>query len=178
MVPEVRTSEGPDCPLRAFAHWCLLFRQSQMYQGLSGQVDSGQSKGPHVAVGAPDHRAKPRDLAAGKTTRPYRTGSHGETETPRRSRARLRQLMKGDRVVVRTKRGEVIAKMLQRQTPKSLELASFKADQEISLPSDRGRGVDRPHHLGEPVKIAERSNGLIRAIVLYSALAARPLKSP
>jgi len=37
----------------------------------------------------------------------------------------------GDRVVVRTKRGEVMAKILQRQTSKAIELASFNPDQEL-----------------------------------------------
>jgi phage repressor protein C with HTH and peptisase S24 domain len=31
----------------------------------------------------------------------------------------------------RTKRGEVMAKILQRQTPKTVELASFNPDQEL-----------------------------------------------
>jgi phage repressor protein C with HTH and peptisase S24 domain len=37
---------------------------------------------------------------------------------------------RGDRVVVRTKRGEVMAKILQRQTSKAIELASFNPDHE------------------------------------------------
>jgi phage repressor protein C with HTH and peptisase S24 domain len=37
----------------------------------------------------------------------------------------------GDRVVVRTKRGEVMAKILQRQTSKAIELASFNPDHEL-----------------------------------------------
>jgi phage repressor protein C with HTH and peptisase S24 domain len=39
-------------------------------------------------------------------------------------------IRRGDRVVVRTKRGEVMAKILQRQTAKSIELASFNPDHE------------------------------------------------
>jgi phage repressor protein C with HTH and peptisase S24 domain len=37
---------------------------------------------------------------------------------------------RGDRVVVRTKRGEVMAKILQRQTAKGIELASFNPEHE------------------------------------------------
>jgi phage repressor protein C with HTH and peptisase S24 domain len=37
---------------------------------------------------------------------------------------------RGDRVVVRTKSGEVMAKILQRQTAKTVELASFNPDHE------------------------------------------------
>jgi phage repressor protein C with HTH and peptisase S24 domain len=37
---------------------------------------------------------------------------------------------RGDRVVVRTKRGEVMAKILQRQTSKGIELASFNPEHE------------------------------------------------
>ena len=35
---------------------------------------------------------------------------------------------KGDRVVVRTRDGEVMAKMLQKKTPKTVELASLNTD--------------------------------------------------
>ncbi|HEY7748045.1 MAG TPA: helix-turn-helix transcriptional regulator [Aestuariivirgaceae bacterium] len=40
-------------------------------------------------------------------------------------------IRRGDRVVVRTKRGEVMAKILQRQTSKAIELASFNPDHEV-----------------------------------------------
>jgi phage repressor protein C with HTH and peptisase S24 domain len=40
---------------------------------------------------------------------------------------------KGDRVVVKTKRGEVMAKILQRQTGKTIELASFNPDHELKV---------------------------------------------
>lgn len=40
---------------------------------------------------------------------------------------------KGDRVVVRTKRGEVMAKILQRQTSKTIELASFNPEHETKV---------------------------------------------
>lgn len=40
---------------------------------------------------------------------------------------------KGDRVVVKTKRGEVMAKVLQRQTGKTIELASFNPDHELKI---------------------------------------------
>ena len=44
---------------------------------------------------------------------------------------------KGDRVVVKTKRGEVMAKILQRQTSKSLELASFNPDHDTkTIPTE------------------------------------------
>jgi phage repressor protein C with HTH and peptisase S24 domain len=44
---------------------------------------------------------------------------------------------RGDRVVVRTKRGEVMAKILQRQTSKAIELASFNPDHETkSIPTE------------------------------------------
>jgi phage repressor protein C with HTH and peptisase S24 domain len=41
-------------------------------------------------------------------------------------------IRRGDRVVVRTKRGEVMAKVLQRQTPKVFELGSFIQDQDLT----------------------------------------------
>jgi phage repressor protein C with HTH and peptisase S24 domain len=37
---------------------------------------------------------------------------------------------KGDRVIARTKGGEVMAKILQRQTSRTIELASFNPDHE------------------------------------------------
>ena len=40
---------------------------------------------------------------------------------------------KGDRVVVKTKRGEVMAKILQRQTGKAIELASFNPEHELKV---------------------------------------------
>lgn len=40
---------------------------------------------------------------------------------------------KGDRVVVKTKRGEVMAKVLQRQSAKQIELASFNPDHELKV---------------------------------------------
>ena len=39
-------------------------------------------------------------------------------------------IRKGDRVVVRTSDGQVMAKIMQRQTAKTLELASFNSDHE------------------------------------------------
>jgi phage repressor protein C with HTH and peptisase S24 domain len=42
-------------------------------------------------------------------------------------------IRRGDRVVVRTKRGEVMAKILQRQTGKSVELASFNPEHETKV---------------------------------------------
>ncbi len=44
---------------------------------------------------------------------------------------------RGDRVVVRTKRGEVMAKILQRQSSKAIELASFNPDHETkTIPTE------------------------------------------
>lgn len=40
---------------------------------------------------------------------------------------------KGDRVVVKTRRGEVMAKVLQRQSAKQIELASFNPDHELKV---------------------------------------------
>jgi phage repressor protein C with HTH and peptisase S24 domain len=46
-------------------------------------------------------------------------------------------IRRGDRVVVRTKRGEVMAKILQRQTSKAIELASFNPEHEVkTVPTD------------------------------------------
>jgi phage repressor protein C with HTH and peptisase S24 domain len=51
---------------------------------------------------------------------------------------------RGDRVVVRTKRGEVMAKILQRQTSKAIELASFNPDHETkSIPTDEVMWIAR-----------------------------------
>lgn len=51
---------------------------------------------------------------------------------------------RGDRVVVRTKRGEVMAKILQRQTSKSIELASFNPEHEPkSLPTEEVMWIAR-----------------------------------
>jgi phage repressor protein C with HTH and peptisase S24 domain len=45
-------------------------------------------------------------------------------------------IRRGDRVVVRTKRGEVMAKVLERQTAKTLELSSFKDQDLLSVARD------------------------------------------
>jgi phage repressor protein C with HTH and peptisase S24 domain len=51
---------------------------------------------------------------------------------------------RGDRVVVRTKRGEVMAKILQRQSSKSIELASFNPDHETkSIPTEEVMWIAR-----------------------------------
>jgi phage repressor protein C with HTH and peptisase S24 domain len=46
-------------------------------------------------------------------------------------------MRRGDRVVVRTKGGEVMAKVLQRQTSETFELASFNPDHEpVAIATD------------------------------------------
>ncbi len=60
-------------------------------------------------------------------------------------------IRRGDRVVVRTRGGEVMAKELKRRTAKSIELKSLNAQHaDRTLAADR-RAVDRPHPVGEPV---------------------------
>ena len=57
---------------------------------------------------------------------------------------------KNDRVVVKTKDGEVMVKELKRKTAKSIEFArSIRARRAHA--ADARRPVDRPHRLGEPV---------------------------
>ncbi len=58
---------------------------------------------------------------------------------------------RGDRVVVKTKNGEVMVKELKRQTAKQVELKSLNADHPRAHAVARRRGVDRAHRLGEPV---------------------------
>ncbi len=64
---------------------------------------------------------------------------------------------RGDRVVVRTTDGEVMAKVLKRQTGKTIELSSFNPDHaDRVLPLSRGQ-LRRPDHLGQPVALSFRA---------------------
>ena len=58
---------------------------------------------------------------------------------------------RGDRVVVKTKNGEVMVKELKRQTAKQVELQIAQRRPSRAHAVARGRGVDRAHRLGEPV---------------------------
>ena len=60
-------------------------------------------------------------------------------------------IRRGDRVVVRTRDGEVMAKELKRPTAKSIELKSLNAQHRRPHPRRRRRAVDRAHFVGEPV---------------------------
>jgi phage repressor protein C with HTH and peptisase S24 domain len=60
------------------------------------------------------------------------------------------QIRRGDRVVVRSREGEVMAKVLNRQTPRSVELISINPDHPNRSFDVRDR-LDRPYHLGKPV---------------------------
>ena len=63
---------------------------------------------------------------------------------------------RGDRVVVKTKDGEVMVKELKRQTAKSdrAQIAQRRAPRPHAV--DGRRGVDRAHRLGEPVATVKR----------------------
>ena len=58
---------------------------------------------------------------------------------------------KNDRVVVKTREGEVMVKELKRKTAKSIELRSINPAAHRPHAADARRLVDRPHRLGEPV---------------------------
>ena len=60
-------------------------------------------------------------------------------------------IRRGDRVVVRTRGGEVMAKELKRRTAKSIELKSLNAQHADRTLATVRRAVDRPHFVGEPV---------------------------
>ena len=63
-------------------------------------------------------------------------------------------IRRGDRVVVRTLRGEVMAKQLARRSARRIELHSLNpAHPRLQLRSDRGR-LAAPHRLGQPVAVA------------------------
>ena len=56
---------------------------------------------------------------------------------------------RGDRVVVKTKDGEVMAKELKRKTAKTIELRSLNPEHGERTLCDRRRAVDRAHRVGE-----------------------------
>ena len=58
---------------------------------------------------------------------------------------------RGDRVVVKTKNGEVMVKELKRRTAKTIELRSLNPEHPERTLRGRGCGVDRAHRVGEPV---------------------------
>ncbi len=58
---------------------------------------------------------------------------------------------RGDRVVVKTKKGEVIVKQLTRRTAKQIELQSLNADHPDRTLGDGGCVVGGADRLGEPV---------------------------
>ena len=60
-------------------------------------------------------------------------------------------IRRGDRVVVKTRDGEVMAKELKRSTAKSIELKSLNAATSRPHHRHRRRAVDRAHFVGEPV---------------------------
>ena len=60
-------------------------------------------------------------------------------------------IRRGDRVVVRTRDGEVMAKELKRRTAKSIELRSLNAEHEDRTLAVSRRAVDRADFVGEPV---------------------------
>ena len=55
---------------------------------------------------------------------------------------------KGDRVVVKTRTGEVMAKVLARQSARRVELVSLNPAPSRPQSCDRGNRVDGAHHLG------------------------------
>ncbi len=64
---------------------------------------------------------------------------------------------RGDRVVVKTKNGEVMVKELKRQTAKQVELQIAQCRPSRAHAVARRRGVDRAHRLGEPVAAVHAS---------------------
>ena len=59
---------------------------------------------------------------------------------------------RGDRVVVKTKDGEVMAKELKRKTGKTIELHSLNAEHGDRTLQHGRCAVDRAHRVGEPVE--------------------------
>ena len=79
-------------------------------------------------------------------------------------------IRRGDRVVVRTTRGEVMAKQLARRSARRIELRSLNPDApRLQLRPERGR-LDAPHRLGQPVAI--------KLAVLRISFDAPPLRPP
>ena len=60
-------------------------------------------------------------------------------------------IRRGDRVVVRTNKGEVMAKQLTRRSARRVELKSLNPAHPDYTFDLTGRGLDAPHHLGQPV---------------------------
>ena len=67
-------------------------------------------------------------------------------------------IRRGDRVVVRTRSGEVMAKELKRRTAKSIELSLAQCRTRRAHARGGGRALDRAHPLGEPVIHPERAS--------------------
>ena len=62
---------------------------------------------------------------------------------------------RGDRVVVTTAKGEVMAKQLGRMTARRIELQSLQSAIRRSRLRDFRDELHSPHHLGEPVITAD-----------------------
>ena len=84
---------------------------------------------------------------------------------------------KGDRVVVRTQDGEVLAKVLERQTAKTVDLTPSTPSTR-PLPADGGGRLDRPHRVGQPVAQAEASCVLTNSPASALAMSARVSAMP
>ena len=73
---------------------------------------------------------------------------------------------KGDRVVVKTKDGEVMVKELKRKTAKIIELKSLNAEHRDRTLADVRRRVGRAHRLGESVYSGYRATAWPCDIIL------------
>ena len=73
------------------------------------------------------------------------------------------RIRRGDRVVVKTAGGEVMAKILKRQSSAELELGSFNPEHPSRSVSVHEVDVDGPHPLGEPVAGFLRTSGRDRS---------------
>ena len=128
--------DGADARLRAGRRRRLLRRCR-----LSGRPWLG----PDRAAGAGGRR---RLCAAG-------AGQFHAAALSRRRRADRRaaapRVRKGDRVVVKTTAGEVMAKVLRRRTARKIELLSLNPAHPDAQHRDGGRRMAGPHRLGEPV---------------------------
>ena len=69
-------------------------------------------------------------------------------------------IRRGDRVVVKTTEGEVMAKELKRRTAKSIELKSLNSAHADRTLAVQRRAVDRAHHVGEPVATHEPASSI------------------
>jgi phage repressor protein C with HTH and peptisase S24 domain len=86
--------------------------------------ESGYPRGEEITEGLNDLNAYALEISGDSMQPVYRQGDIIIVSP----NANIRQ---GDRVVVRTKRGEVMAKILQRQTSELIELASFNPNHEL-----------------------------------------------